>query len=97
MKKNVDFPKSFLSICLGITIVLSALSLFMYSVNSSYAETPRMSPLNTSGIPQVGTAENYIPITIKDGYAYWLIFNVTDGYKFRKSPINGDHWGSRTE
>ncbi|MFT5820395.1 MAG: hypothetical protein ACI8ZM_001637 [Crocinitomix sp.] len=97
MKKNVNSPKRFLSICLGITMVMSSLSLFMFSVQSSYAEVPSVSEPLYSAPPQVGTSENFIPISIHDGYAYWIIFNVDDGYKYRKSPISGGHWGSRTE
>ena len=97
MKQNVNFAKSFLSICLGIAVVMCSLSLFMFSTSSSYAEIPVNSTPNALPPLQVGTAENFIAPTIHDGYAYWIVFNVADGYKFRRSPVAGGHWGTRTE
>lgn len=85
--KTDNFSKRFFSICGGISLVLISSAAFTYSIKSSEAATPV-----TKSIIQTGTAENYIPIQISNGYAYWLVFNTTDGYKFRKASITSGKW-----
>lgn len=97
--KNLDhFSKRFLAISVGIAVVFAALSLFMFSVQSTFASQSDEGQLTTyEEVLQSGTAENFIPLGIEDGYGYWVIFNTKDGYKFRRTPISGGHWGTRTE
>ena len=60
----------------------------MYTAKLSMAEEKA----NTGKIIQTGTAENYIPLGIANGTAYWIAYNTTDGYKFRKSSISSAKW-----
>ena len=99
MKQENNFSKKFLTICAGIAIILCSASLFIFSINQSYANNPDIPRQDHSIMvqPERGTLENYIPLGIYEGNAYWVIFNTTDGYKFRKSPVSGSHWISKTE
>lgn len=94
MKTNDQFSKRFMSICVGISAVMLSCAAFMYSVKPSYAAEPMDLPVlpNKEANLQMGTNENYIPIVVVNGYAYWLIFNTTDGYKFRKMSIQSPKW-----
>lgn len=87
MKTSDNFSKRFFSICAGISLVLLSASAFVFSMQSSHAA-------EKTGIKsyQMGTAENYIPIGIHNGYAYWIIYNTTDGYKFRKANVTSAKW-----
>lgn len=73
----------FFSYCAGISMVLIAASLFVFSIRTTIAAPKAVS------LPQSGTAENYIPLGISNGYGYWIIFNTSDGYKFRKAKLEG--------
>ena len=97
--KNLDqFSKRFLAVSLGIAVVFAAASLFLFSVQSSFAtDADEVVPATYENVLQTGTAENYIPLGIEGGYGYWVIFNTRDGYKFRRTPISGGHWSTRTE
>ena len=97
MNNSKLFSSKFLSVCTGISIVFLSMSLFIFSINSSTASEVVPAPQGVE-VPnlQVGTAENFISFGIKDGTAYWAVFNTADGYKFRSTPITGAHWGSRT-
>lgn len=88
MKTSDNFSKRFLSICAGISLVLLSASAFVFSMQSSHAAEKTTVPQSY----QMGTAENYIPIGINNGYAYWIIYNTTDGYKFRKANISNAKW-----
>ncbi|MCD6067513.1 MAG: hypothetical protein K0S33_2339 [Bacteroidetes bacterium] len=85
MKTTDNFSKRFLSICAGISLVLLSGAAFMYSTKSANAAAPKSTL-------QTGTAENYIPVGISGGYAYWVIYNTSDGYKFRKANISSGKW-----
>ena len=87
MTTSDNFSKRFFSICAGISLVLLSSAAFVFSMQSSHAEE-----VTTRHSYQVGTAENYIPIGINNGYAYWIIYNTADGYKFRKANISGAKW-----
>ena len=86
MTTTDNFSKRFFSICAGISLVLLSASAFVFSMQSSHAAEKSVKSY------QVGTAENYIPIGINNGYAYWIIYNTSDGYKFRKSSISSAKW-----
>lgn len=77
---------------MGASAVLLSGAAFMYSIKTTYAAEPVELPHAYGTNVQVGTNENYIPISIVDGYAYWLIFNTTDGYKYRKISIKSSRW-----
>ena len=98
MKNSDNFPRKFLSICFGISMVLASSSLFVISIQSSFAsKSVEAIPNSLELVEQTGTSENYISLGIKDDFAYWVVFNEDDGYKFRKSSIKGSHWGLRTK
>ena len=87
MQTNNNFPKRFLTVCAGISMVLLSGAAFVYSAKPSVAESKTVAkPVQT------GTNENYIPIGINNGYAYWVIYNTSDGYKFRKANISSGKW-----
>lgn len=95
MKTTDQFSRRFMSICAGVSAVLLSGAALMYSAKTTYAAEsmeipvlPKQKEMNL----QMGTNENYIPISIVNGYAYWLIFNTTDGYKFRKMNIQSPKW-----
>lgn len=88
MKTSDNFSKRFFSICAGISLVMFSAAAFVFSMQSSHAA--EKSPVLKSY--QVGTAENYIPIGIHNGYAYWIIYNTSDGYKFRKANVTSAKW-----
>jgi hypothetical protein len=85
MKTTDNFSKRFLSICAGISLVLLSGAAFMYSTKSANAAAPK-------SMIQTGTAENYIPLGIHNGYGYWMVYNTSDGYKFRKTNMAGSQW-----
>lgn len=86
MKTTDNFSKRFFSICAGISLVMFSAAAFVFSMQSSQAAEKTAKPY------QVGTAENYIPVGINNGYAYWIIYNTSDGYKFRKANIGSAKW-----
>jgi hypothetical protein len=88
MPTTDNFSKRFLSVCAGISIVLLSGAAFMYSTKQSIAaeKTATVKPAQT------GTAENYIPLGISNGTAYWIVYNTSDGYKFRKANISAAKW-----
>jgi hypothetical protein len=88
MKTSDNFSKRFLSICAGISLVMLSAAAFVFSMQPSRA-AEKMPAIKSY---QVGTAENYIPIGINNGYAYWIIYNTNDGYKFRKASISNAKW-----
>jgi len=87
MKTTDNFSKRFLSICAGVSLVMLSAAAFVFSMQPSQAA-------EKTGLKsyQVGTAENYIPLGINNGYAYWIIYNTNDGYKFRKANVSSAKW-----
>jgi hypothetical protein len=86
MKTTDNFSKRFFTICAGISLVMLSSAAFVFSMQPSQAAEKSIKSY------QVGTAENYIPIGINNGYAYWIIYNTSDGYKFRKANIANAKW-----
>ncbi|MFL5752108.1 MAG: hypothetical protein ACJ76F_01775 [Bacteroidia bacterium] len=88
MKSTDNFSKRFLSVCAGLSLVLLSGAAFVYSAKTSVAAEK---PLVGKTI-QVGTAENFVPLGISNGVAYWIVYNTSDGYKFRKASVSAPKW-----
>lgn len=88
MKTSDNFSKRFFSICAGISLVMLSSAAFVFSMQSSQAAE---NTTNTKSY-QTGTAENYIPLGITNGFAYWIVYNTSDGYKFRKASVSSAKW-----
>jgi len=88
MTPQDTFSKRFLTICMGVSAVMLSAAALIYSIQPSQA-AEKVIPVRSY---QVGTAENYIPLGISNGYAYWIVYNVSDGYKFRKANISAAKW-----
>lgn len=88
MKTTETFSKRFLSICAGVSLVLISAAAFVYSTKPSFAEEIT----TIKNYPQTGTSENFIPLGIDNGVAYWIVYNTTEGYKFRKSSVSNPKW-----
>lgn len=88
MKTSDNFSKRFLSICAGVSLVMLSAAAFVFSIQPSQAAEK----ISASKPFQVGTAENYIPLGISNGYAYWIVYNTNDGYKFRKASVSAAKW-----
>jgi hypothetical protein len=88
MKTTDNFSRRFLSICAGVSLVLISAAAFVYSAKPSLAGVNKA----TKSIIQTGTNENFIPLGIENGVAYWIVYNTTEGYKFRKSSVSNPKW-----
>lgn len=81
-----NFSKRFLSVSAGISLVLISGAAFLYSAkNSVAAETKLKTTIQTAN-------EDFIPLGIDNGTAYWIVYNTADGYKFRKSAVSNPKW-----
>ena len=88
MQTNDNFSKRFLSVCAGLSLVLLSGAAFVYSTKASVAAEKT----TTAKVVQTGTSENFVPLGISNGTAYWIVYNTSDGYKFRKSSISAAKW-----
>jgi hypothetical protein len=79
MKNSDLISKRFLSISIGISLILISASLFIFSlknVNASKAETPP---------PAKNEQYSVYPVGISGGYAYYIW--TGDNWTFEKMPI----------
>jgi hypothetical protein len=88
MNTTDNFSKRFLTVCAGLSMVLLSGAALVYTAKPSMADPKTVS----NKFIQSGTSENYIPLGIANGTAYWVVYNTSDGYKFRKASISSAKW-----
>ncbi len=89
MQTTDNFSKRFLTVCAGISMILLSGAAFMYTAKPSHAKEQTTAHKVTL---QDGSSENFIPLGIANGTAYWIVYNNAAGYKFRKSAVSNPKW-----